>query len=70
MNFQSESSYAINLWSCDSCRVPGQIGYRDTQQHILICKAYEEFRQGKNFENDADLIEYFKSVLEKRASIC
>ena len=70
MNFQSDSKYTLDLWTCDSCRLQGQIGYRDTQQHILHCSAYEGIRQGRNFEVDADLIDYFKQVLDLRAKNC
>ena len=70
MNFQSDSKYTLDLWTCDSCRLPGQIGYRDTQQHIFHCSAYGRLRQGRNFEVDADLIDYFKQVLDLRAKNC
>ena len=70
MNFQPDCRYALDLWSCDSCRLPGQIGYCDSQQHILSCSAYAELRKGNFFEIDADLIEYFKKVLELRTNTC
>ena len=39
------------------------VGVRDTQQHILICKVYAKFRKGKDLSYDKDLVEYFGNVL-------
>ena len=70
MNFQSERHYAESLWTCEGCRNLGSIGYRDTQQHILVCPAYSEIREGKDLSTDRDLVDYFKEVLKIRANYC
>ena len=66
MNFQSDQGYAQKLWACDNCLSSKGIGSRDSQNHVLICPAYESFRLSRNLECDRDLVDYFKLVLEMR----
>ena len=55
------------MWSCPGCSIPGDVmGNRDTQQHVLICLAYEEFRDGKDLTEDKDIVKYFEQVIQKR----
>ena len=60
MNFQSDPSFRDSLWSCNDC------GKIDTQQHLLYCEGYKIYRQGKDLDNDADLVRYVKSILQHR----
>ena len=67
MNFQSNAQYIRDLWSCPGCSIPGDVmGNRDTQQHVLLCPAYEEYREGKDITNDNDLVRYFEQVIKRR----
>lgn len=66
MNFQSEKRFAKNLWVCEACKPPNDIGYRDTQEHVLVCSAYKQFRNGKDLQKDKDLVDYFACVLQQR----
>ena len=66
MNFQSDKKYAKELWACDSCLLPGEIGFRDTQQHIKVCRAFESLREGRDLTKDAELVAYFKEVMKAR----
>ena len=66
MNFQSDKKFANKLWSCDSCVDKMGIGVRDTQQHVMICPAYNHFRQGKDLSRDKELVEYFRNVIKVR----
>ena len=67
MNFQSDTHYTHDLWSCPGCSIPGDVmGSRDTQQHVLICTAYEEYREGKDFSIDKDIVKYFEQVIQRR----
>ena len=66
MNFQSDKQYTKELWVCDNCLIPGEIGIMDTQQHILGCSEFESLRQGRDLSKDADLVAYFKDVLHAR----
>ena len=48
-----------SLWQCDSCQTS-----IESQSHIMWCPSYSELREGKDINNDNDLIEYVKSVLK------
>ena len=66
MNFQSERKFIARLWSCPSCFVDEDKNARDTQQHILICKAYANLRIGRDLTNDKDLVDYMRNVINLR----
>ena len=66
MNFQSERKFIARLWSCPSCFVDDDKNARDTQQHILICKAYANLRIGRDLTNDKDLVDYMRNVINLR----
>ena len=70
MNFQSDPQFASQFWTCSGCAVGNMakevVGCRDTQQHVLICPGYAEFREGKNLDVDKDLLQYFAKVLKLR----
>ena len=65
MNFQSDKKFTADCWTCDGCR-DGFTDNRDSQNHVIFCEAYEEFRIGKDLSKDQDLVDYFKSVIEHR----
>ena len=67
MNFQSDKVFAKELWVCDGCRKDSKLGKRDTQEHVLICPAYESFRLDKDLDKELDLVRFYRSVLHKRA---
>ena len=60
MNFPSDEGYKRQLWKCQHC--PNI----DTQSHIQHCPAYEHLREGKNLDNDLDLVKYFQQVISMR----
>jgi len=68
MNFQSDKKFAKDLWKCTDCSGSSVLGRRDTQQHLIICPGYEAFREGRNLDNDSDLISYYKDILQHRMS--
>ena len=66
MNFTSDKRYASESWLCDSCKGTNVEKPKDTQEHVLVCSAYENLRQGKNLSDDKDIVEYFRQVLNHR----
>ena len=66
MNFPSVRLYTRKLWTCEGCIGESDVGLRDTQHHILICEAYADYRIGKDFSNDKDLVDYYREVLKHR----
>ena len=66
MNFQSESKFSKKLWVCEACKPVEGFGFRDTQEHVMVCSAYTEFRADRSLQNDKDQVEYFACVLQQR----
>ena len=66
MNFPSDKWYASDSWSCDNCKLTNVEKPKDTQEHVLVCSADENLRQGKNLSEDKDLVDYFRQVLNHR----
>ena len=66
MNFMSDKRFSMNLWKCAGCNPLSGIGFRDTQDHILVCSGYQKFREGKDLTKDSDLVYYFKCVIQHR----
>ena len=60
MNFGNNREYRCKGWACPDCQAP------DTQEHVLTCNAYHSMREGRNLENDSDLVKYFDLVISHR----
>ena len=61
---------SLEFWTCSGC-VDGElakqvVGCRDTQEHVLVCPGYADFREGKNLDVDDDLVKYFAQVIKLR----
>ena len=63
-NFKHDKKYSDELWKCDSCQTS-----IESQQHVLICPAYSELREGKDINNDKDLTSYIKQVMKIREKL-
>ena len=72
MNFKNDPVYKANLWTCLGCARSKDTAVdpacKDTQAHVLACEGYEDLREGKNFDDDKDLVEYFSAVIRRRMS--
>ena len=60
INKRSEKKFANELWRCDFCQSI------DSQAHIVWCPAFAPLREGKNLDDNNDLVEYFQSVMKIR----
>ena len=60
-NQKSNKKFANELWRCDFCVS------LDSQSHIIWCPAFASLREGKNLQNDNDLVSYFESVMKIRS---
>ena len=58
-NFKNKPTYKKDGWKCDGCGT-------ETNCRVVICKAYEQFRAGKDLKCDEDLVEFFKQVMKIR----
>ena len=72
MNFKNDPVYKANLWTCLGCarskNTVVDLACKDTQAHVLACEGYEDLREGKNLDDDKDLVEYFSAVIRRRMS--
>ena len=60
LNFPRDKEFASDIWTCWHCpRV-------DSQFHVMICPAYDHLTEGKNLDNDQDLVKYFPEVSKLR----
>ena len=64
LNFKNKKDYSSELWLCDSCSC-----FIETQSHLLWCPAYQSLRTNKNMNNDRDMINYIRKVLEIRQDL-
>ena len=63
-NYKNDKNNRQELWRCDSCQ-----SAIDTQSHILWCPSYKELRNGKDINNDRDLVSYIQNVMKIREQL-
>ena len=61
-NFKNMYKNRRNELSCDSC----QGKEVESQSHVLLCSAYDKFRDGLDLTKQDDLILYYREVLAYR----
>ena len=60
MNFQSDKTFTDCMWKC-------KYGQMDAQTHATLnCPLYSDLRCDKDFDNDEDLVTFFRQVIERR----
>ena len=58
---QKYKKESLNCPSCRNISSPKE----DSQKHLMFeCPTFNSVRENKDFSNDSDLLEFFKSVLE------
>ena len=60
---KNNKKFAKEQWKCDSCK------RIDSQSHVLWCPFFAPLREGKDIQNDKDLVEYFQKVFKIREEI-
>ena len=63
LNMKNNPKFANELWKCDYCKK------MDSQSHVMWCSAFAPLREGKNVEDDDDLVLYFQQVFKLREEI-
>ena len=61
-NYCHHSRYLATGWLCQAC----QLQVRENQDHLASCNGYENLREGKDMDNDKELVEFFQSVMRRR----
>ena len=79
-NFKNDAKFKASGWLCVGCPpLPKSHGNQsqqsssspllpelDTQEHIRVCVAYSDLRDGLDLESDKDIVTYFRHLIERR----
>ena len=60
-NYKNKTTHKKDGWSREGCGTE-----IETNCHVVICKAYEQVRAGKDLKCDEDPVEFFKKVMKIR----
>ena len=61
MNFMNDPQYSRELWQCSGCNRA-----MDTMTHVLHCPSYITLREGKDLNNEDDVLQYYIKVSKIR----
>ena len=61
-NYSHHSRYLATGWLCQACRLQ----VREDQDHLGSCEGYEDLREGKNLDDDKELVEFIQQVMRRR----
>ena len=61
LNYKGIKRYAAAGWKCEEC------SNLDSEEHLLWCGGYEEFRENLDLENERDLSKYLQKIYLKRS---
>ena len=60
-NYSHHSRYLATGWLCQAFRLQ----LREDQDHLGRCEEYEDLREGKNLDNDKELVEVIQQVMRR-----
>ena len=63
LNMKSDPKFAGKLWKCDQCQK------LDSQSHILWCPFFAPLREGRDINDDKDLVDNFTNVFKIREDL-
>ena len=63
-NFKHDLKYTNVGVSCVLCGTEEEVN-----THVMVCKHYEDLRQGLDFSNNVDLAKFSKGVMSRREDI-
>ena len=59
-NMKSSPKFSNESWKCDFCKKI------DSQSHIMWCPSFAPLREGRNINDDKDLVDYIQQVFKIR----
>ena len=59
-NMKSSPKFSNESWKCDFCKKI------DSQSHIMWCSSFAPLREGRNINDDKDLVNYIQQVFKIR----
>jgi hypothetical protein len=61
-NYSHHSKYLATGWLCQACRLQ----VREDQDHLGSCAGYEDLREGKDMDDDNELVKFYQAVMRRR----
>ena len=61
-NYSHHAKYQATGWLCQACRLQ----VREDQDHLTSCQGYEDLRQGRDLQDDKDLVSFYRLVMARR----
>ena len=61
-NFVGNNKYESSRWLCQACG----LGVREDQDHLGQCSGYMDLLQGRDLDNDSELVDFYTLVMERR----
>ena len=67
-NFRNNKRYKEENYQCPDCFAMGIPDKQDEQEHVLTssCVANSDLREGRNLENDKDICDFFRDLVNRR----
>ena len=53
---------AAKGWLCQACRLQ----VREDQDHLGSCAGYKDLREGKDMDDDNELVKFYQAVMRRR----
>ena len=61
-NYSHHAKYQATGWLCQACKLQ----VREDQDHLTCCQGYEDLRQGRDLQDDKDLVSFYRLVMARR----
>ena len=63
-NFKHDKANMRTGVKCVACGLEEEVN-----SHVMVCLAYQDLKQGRDFMNNLDLVKYFRDVMARREEI-
>ena len=54
--------YKDSMWRCQAC----DWEVKEDQEHLMVCDGYQDLQGDADMGNEADLVEFYSRVIERR----
>ena len=61
-NYPGHRKYLATGWQCQACLEQ----VREDQDHLTSCSGYSDLQQGRDFESDEELVDFYREVMARR----
>ena len=61
-NYPGHNKYKDSMWRCQAC----DWEVKEDQEHLMVCEGYKDLQGDADLGNEADLVEFYSRVMERR----